>query len=82
MHTTSKRRNIVALAPVVGETPHFWFVKLSVLFHFFKTAWFICPECFFGDPSVLILMASHDDLTTQPAARLCAQMILFLLPAP
>ena len=35
MHTTSKRRNIVALAPVVGETPHFWFVKLSVLLHFF-----------------------------------------------
>ena len=37
MHTTSKRRNIVALAPVVGETPHFWFVKLSVLLHFFWT---------------------------------------------
>ena len=35
MHTTSKRRSIVALAPVVGETPHFWFVKLSVLLHFF-----------------------------------------------
>ena len=34
MYTTSKRRNIVALAPVVGETPHFWFVKLSVFFFF------------------------------------------------